>query len=108
MSKKSFQEKFVESLGLNHDARPMENVTANKSSVNESLLSKFERSMKEMEVEKSGMKMKKRKRSEDSGLDTSDYEMITVGQSANKRKFEEETETPSEKPEGKKKKKTPE
>ena len=105
MSKKSFQEKFVESLGLNHDARPMENVTANKSSVNESLLSKFEKSMKEMEVEKSGMKMKKRKRSEDSGLDTSDYEVITVGQSANKRKFEEETETPSEKPEGKKKKK---
>ena len=63
--------------------------------------------MVEMEVENSSKKLKKRARSEDSGLDTSDYsEVMNAGQSGKKRKSEEEAETYSlENFDGKKKKK---
>ena len=93
MNRKSLKENFEISLGLNQKVNPMKEVTDPNSSVNESFVSKFQKTMKEMEVEKSGGK---RKRSEDSGLDTSDYEVHNVGKSGKKRKSEEETETSTE------------
>ena len=106
MSRKSFQEKFVQSLGLNQLARSNEQVTDLNSSGNESFVSKFQRSMFEMEVERSEKKLKKRKRSEDSGLDSSDYlEVTSAEQSEKKRKSEFEAETSLEESDGKRKKK---
>ena len=91
---KSFQEKFAESLGLKKESMSIEEATDCNSKLNESFVEKFRRSIEEMNSEKSGKKVKKRKRSEDSGLDTSDYsEVMSAGQSGNKRKSEVETET---------------
>ena len=102
MNRKSLKENFDISLGLNQKVNPMKQVTAPNSSVDESFVSKFQNSMKEMEVEKSG---EKRKRSEDSGLDTSDYEVNNEGQSGNRKKSDEETERSVAKRNKKKKKK---
>ena len=87
MSRMSFQDRFVESLGLLRPSGKVTSQESNQSNVSESFVSKFQRSMNEMEVKNSGQKLKKRKRSEDSGLDTSDYsEVISAGPSRKKKK----------------------
>ena len=101
---KSFQEKFAESLGLKKESMSIEEATDCNSKLNESFVEKFRRSIEEMNSEKSGKKVKKRKRSEDSGLDSSDYFEATSEEQSGKIGKSKEVETSLEASDGKRKK----